>query len=342
MFKRILVPLDGSTRAEQALPVAAHLAQASEGTIFLVNVVNTTQEAMAYGLGGAFILPGTIENSLLDGQTYLSRMIQRTHLTGAAAVEKQVVSGNPAEKILQIAEEQHVDLIVMTSHGYTGFIQWLLGSVAEKVAHHAPVPVLIMRDGDPLHIHFRADGSTVVRALVPLDVAAHEQDAIAPVAELVAALSSPGKGVLHLLRMMVLPEEASINEKEALLHTARANLDAFGQEIRETVQEHLPPALQPKISWSISVDSDIAEGIARVAEDGEETPEAGRVEHCDLIAMTTHRFKGMQKWVTGSITDRVLHATRLPLLIVRPADVIACELRSRKKQVKTGVSIEKV
>ncbi|HEX7734620.1 MAG TPA: universal stress protein [Ktedonobacteraceae bacterium] len=342
MFKRILVPLDGSTRAEQALPIAAHLAQASEGTILLLHVVNTTQEAMAYGFGGAFIPPGTIEDILLEGQTYLARLIQRTHLTGMAAVEKQVVSGNPSEKILQVAQEQSVDLIVMASHGYTGFIQWLLGSVAEKVAHHAPAPVLIMREADPLHTHFHADGSTVVRALVPLDLATHEQDAIVPVAELVAALSSPGKGVLHLLQMMVLPEEASVSERESLLREASANLDTFGQQTRETVREQLTPALQPKITWSISVDSDIAEGIARVAEDGEETPESGRIEHCDLIAMTTHSLKGVQKWVTGSITDRVLHATRLPLLVVRPADVIAREFHSKKTQAQTSVEAEKV
>lgn len=337
MFKRILVPLDGSARAEQALPVASRLARDSEGTILLVNVVNTIQEAAAYGLGGAFIPPNSIEDSLVGGQIYLSQVIQRAHLTGMAAVEKQVVSGSPAEKILQVAQEQHVDLIVMTSHGYTGFIQWLLGSVAEKVAHRAPVPVLIMRDGDPLHIHFRSDGSTVVRALIPLDLATHAQDAIAPVAELVTALSSPGKGALHLLQIVDLPKEASVNEKEALLYRARANLDALGQKIRETVREQLTPALQPKITWSISVDSDIAEGIARVAEDGEETPEAGRVKHCDLIAMTTHSFKGFPKWVTGSITDRVLHATRLPLLIVRSPDIIASERHAKKKRVQAGV-----
>ena len=164
MFKRILIPLDGSPRAEQALPVAARLAQASEGTILLLNVVNTTQQAMAYGLGGAFVPSSALENDLTGGQVYLDQLTQRTHLRGMADVERQVVSGNPAEKILQMAEEQHIDLIVMTSHGYTGIIRWLLGSIAERVAHHAPIPVLIMRDGDPLRTHLRADGSTVARA----------------------------------------------------------------------------------------------------------------------------------------------------------------------------------
>lgn len=122
-----------------------------------------------------------------------------------------------------------------------------------------------------------------------------------------------------------------MNERAALLGEARTQLDMLGQEIRETVHRHLTPVLQPKITWSISVDSDIAEGIARVAEDGEDTPESGRVEHCDLIAMTTHSLQGIQKWVTGSITGRVLHSTRLPLLVVRPADVIAKEQQAKMK-----------
>lgn len=333
MLKRILVPLDGSSRAEQVLPVAARLAQASGGTIVLLQVVTVTQEAMT---DGAFLPPDAIEGSMSGGRTYLGQLLQRIHLTGMAAVEKHVVSGNPALKILALAEEQQCDIIVMASHGYTGFKQWLLGSVAENVAHQAPVPVLILRDGELLHTHLRSNGTTVVRALVPLDLPAHSQDAILPVAELVAAFSSPGQGVLHLIQMIVIPEEASEAEQEIFLQKAMVHLDTVGQHIREDLQTHLDPDLLPKVTWSISVDSDIAEGIARVAEDGEETAASGKVKRCDLIAMTTHGLGGSQKWVTGSVTDRVLHATRLPLLIVRPVDILEKDLRYKTKHAPVG------
>lgn len=337
MLKRILVPLDGSFRAEQALPVAAHLAKASEGTLVLANVVNVSHEAMSYGIGGMFLPPDTIEGAVRGSHAYLSDLLQRTHLTGIAAVEQMVVTGSPAERIPQIARDERVNLIVIASHGYTGLKQWLMGSVAEKVAHHTSVPALILRDGEPLHTHLYADGSQVVRALVPLDLAAHFQDAILPAAELVAALSSPGKGILHLLHMVVLPEDASENEKTSLLDTARAKLDATGKSIRETLRQHISSASFPKIIWSISADSDIAEGIARIAENGEETEASGKIRRCDVIAMTTHSLGGMQKWVTGSITDRVLHMTRLPLLIVRPAETIAKETHYAVKLEQTSV-----
>jgi nucleotide-binding universal stress UspA family protein len=326
MLKRILVPLDGSSRAEQVLPVAARLAQASGGTIILFHVVNITQEAMTYG---AFFPPDALDVSAGGGRTYLSQLIQRIHLTGMVAVEQYVVIGNPAEKILSLAQEQDVDLIVMASHGYTGFKQWLMGSVAEKVAHHASVPVLIIRDGEPLHTRLRSDGTTVVRALVPLDLSDNARDALLPAAELVAAFSSPGRGVLHLTQLLVEPEDASEAEREALLQETVAQLDEVGQQVREEVRTHLASALLPRVTWSISIDSDIAEGIARVAEDGEETPASGKVERCDLIAMTTHSLGSSRKSATGSITDRVLHATRHPLLIVRPAEVIEKELRHK-------------
>jgi nucleotide-binding universal stress UspA family protein len=334
MLKRILVPLDGSSRAEQVLPVAARLAQASGGTILLLNVVNIAHEALSYGIGTAFLPSDTIENALIGGRTYLGRLIQHTHLTGMAAVEKQAVIGNPAEKILLFAQEQQVDLIVMASHGYTGFKQWLMGSVAENVAQHAPVPVLILRDGAILHTHLHSDGPTAVRALIPLDLPAHSQDAILPVAELVAALSSPGLGALHLIQLVVPPEDASEAEQETFLQEAMAHLDTVGQQIRGDLRVHLGPDLLPKVTWSISMDSDIAEGIARVAENGEETAASGKVKRCDLIAMTTHSLGGNQKWVTGSVTDRVLHATRLPLLMVRPREVIEKERRQKTDHVR--------
>lgn len=333
MFKRILVPLDGSSRAEQVVPVASRLAQASGGTIVLLYVVNLTQEVMAYG---AFLPAEAIENSLQGAHIYLEQLVRRTHLTGMVAVEKQVVSGSPTTKILEQAGQQYCNLIIMASHGYTGFKQWLPGSVAEKVAHQAPVPVLILRDGEPLYTHLR-DRSPAIRALVPLDVVTHSQDAILPIAELVTLFSSPARGTLHLVRMMVLPEDVSEQEKEALLQEASANLDEVGRSARKVLEAHLDSASQPKVTWSVSVDSDIAEGIARVAETGEETASSGKVERFDIIAMTTRGLNGIQKWVAGSVTDRVLHSTRLPLLVVRPVDILERELRKKEPHEHTSV-----
>ncbi len=335
MFQHILVPLDGSSRAEHILPVAARLARASGGDITLVQVVNLVREALSYGVAGPYMPLDTIENDLANARTYLDQVGQRGNLAGIP-LEKQAVLGDPAAVILSGAEKAPIDLIVLSSHGYTGVKRWILGSVAEKVARYAPVPVLVLRDGEPLRTHIGQDGTTSIRALVPLDTSARSQDSIPPAAELVTSLSSPGHGQLHLTQIVVMPEHASETERDVLLQGARQNLEAIGQSIRGGLVANVGAELHLALSWEISLDSDIAEGIVRIAENGEETAYTGKVERCDLIAITTHGRSGSQRWATGSITERVLQATRLPLLIVRPADMLVREREQKARQVETA------
>jgi nucleotide-binding universal stress UspA family protein len=168
-----------------------------------------------------------------------------------------------------------------------------------------------------------------MRALVPLDTSPRSQDALVPTAELVAALSTANQGELHLAQMVVTKESATATEKEELLRAAEQNLASVGQSIREGLVAHFGPDLHPALSWSVSPTDDIAEGIVQVAEQGEERAAGGKVAACDLIALTTHGSGGLYKWPVGSIAERILHATRLPILIVRPEDMIAKERKQR-------------
>ncbi len=334
MFQHILVPLDGSPRAEEALLVAAWLARVSGATITLLNVVDILHEAPLYSTAEPYISPHMIDQDFAEARTYLERVSRRSDLAGVS-LAKQVELGNPALIILSRAEAEAalpIDLIVMSSHGYTGMKRWLLGSVAEKVARHAPVPVLILREGEPLRTHERFDGMGALRALVPVDNSARAQDAIPPAAQLVAALSSPEHGHLQLAQIMVLPENANETKREELLREAGQNLEAIGQSIRDGLVAHVGPDLHLTISWAVSMESDIAEGIVRMAENGEQLTNVRGAQRCDLIAMTTHGATGLHRWTVGSITERVLHATTLPLLIVRPADMIEKERRQRASQ----------
>jgi nucleotide-binding universal stress UspA family protein len=334
MFQHLLVPLDGSSRAEQALPVAARLARVSGAAITLVTVVDLAHEALLYQMAEPSLSPQVIDQDLTEARAYLDRVSQRSDLAGVS-LDKQVDLGNPALKILSRAEAEiarPIDLIVMSSHGYTGIKRWLLGSVAEKIARHASVPVLILREGEPLRTHARFDGMNALRALVPVDTSARAQDAIPPAAQLVAALSEPEHGHLQLTQIVVPPEQAGATKREEVLREAEQNLEAIGQSIREGLVAQVGPDLHLTISWAVSIDSDIAEGIVRMAENGERVTDASGAERCDLIAMTTHGATGLHRWAVGSITERVLHATRLPLLIVRPADIIEQERRQRASQ----------
>jgi Universal stress protein family len=84
--------------------------------------------------------------------------------------------------------------------------------------------------------------------------------------------------------------------------------------------------------WSVTMDEDSASGLIWVAEDGKEMEGAGVLNGVDVIAMTTHGSSGLQRWAMGSVTERVLHAIRLPLLIVRQPDTRRKATRPRTRQ----------
>ena len=168
MFHRILVPLDGSRRAEQALPIAARLARASRGTIVLLRAVSIPNEFASYLTLESIPMQSDIDAALDEASTYLRGITTISSLAGVHA-ETEVSLSQAAAAILSAVDSHHIDLIVLCSHGYTGLTRWLMGSVAEKVAHHSPMPVLVLREGGTLPVSSHPDAGSSWRVLVPLD-----------------------------------------------------------------------------------------------------------------------------------------------------------------------------
>jgi nucleotide-binding universal stress UspA family protein len=336
MFKRILVPLDGSARAERALPVAACIAHASGGSVVLVQVATILVTYPSYLASSSSALE-TMEPELTDAKSYLEAIAQSEVLQGIET-QIQVLYGATAPAILSTASAYQVDLIVMTSHGYTGTERWVLGSVSQKVARHSPVPVLVLHetgsipaphpDASPLH------------ALIPLDGSELAKAALEPTAQLIAVLAAPAQGVLHLLRVVKPPifdekkdsQEAIDHMKQQAVHEANIYLDALAGRLREGLLANLNLSL----TWSVVLDDDPAHAIIRVTENGEVTEGGGVFGRCDLVAMATHGRSGLQHWILGSVTERVLGATKLPLLIVRPEETNFQRSLSGGEHAKTG------
>ncbi len=316
MLERILVPLDGSQLAEQALPVAARLARSVGGEVVLAYVVCPPRVSLYDDL---------TEVEVKEATNYLETLRSREELSG---VRTEVVISfaifHPAAGLLSLIEAHHIDLVVMCSHGYTGFKLWALGSVAEKVTRHAPVPVLLLRQSGPVPAGAQVEVEGPVRALVPLDGSVLAKAALVPAAQLVSALAAPGKGALHLTRVVVCPhvEQLESREREAVMHKAKRYLSQTVQHIREGLVAPAITSLHLTLTWSVALDDDVASGILRVADSGEDAEGAATSARCDLIVMATHGYTGWQHLAMGSVTKRVLHATRLPLLIV-PAHKMA-------------------
>lgn len=310
MLQRILVPLDGSQLAEQAIPVAARLARAVAGEVVLAYVVCPPRASLYDDL---------TEMEVKEARNYLETLRSRKELSGVRTeVSISFAIFHPATGLLSLIEAQQIDLVVMCSHGYTGFKLWALGSVAEKVVRSSPVPVLLLRQGGPVPTGTQAEVVGPVRALVPLDGSILAKAALAPAAQIVSALATPGKGVLHLTRVVVCPhaEQLERREREAVMHKAKRYLSQTVQHVREGLVAPSIASLHLTFTWSVALDEDVASGILRVAESGEDAEGGSASARCDLIAMATHGYTGWQHLAVGSVTERVLHSTRLPLLIV--------------------------
>ena len=140
-YSRILVPLDGSVHAERALPVAAHIARQSGGTIILVRAVPL---APSFGaLEGGFVVSEASEDVACErASAYLAR-IAREPVLAELHTDRIATVGAAVEVILAAAHQ--ADLIVIASHKPSRLPRWLRPSVAESVARQARCPVMIVR-----------------------------------------------------------------------------------------------------------------------------------------------------------------------------------------------------
>lgn len=325
MFKRILVPLDGSSRAESALAVAARIVRASDGTVLLLRVAGIPAEYTTYLYGSYLAQTPMYAQEILDNQqamaeSYLADIARSDKLAGVK-IERKVVTGSPPATILEVAREEHVDVIVICSHGDTGFKRWALGSVAQQISRHSPVPVLVLRENGTVPTSPFPDPLRPLRpitAMVALDGSTLAESAIEPAANLIAALAAPKQGILLLSRVVnLLAARNSSEAQQKILDDARTYLNG----LVETLNKSPLVKLNLTIGWTLEAGKDVADALIRAAEDGEIAEGDQTYSCCDLLIMATHGRGGLQRWVIGSVTERVLGATKLPLLIVRPEPV---------------------
>ena len=138
-MKKILFPTDFSTSGDSALGYATSLARDTGATLLIVHV---EEPPLAYGGGEMYY--GVPD----PDQTELLKMLEAVVPTDPNVnFEHRLVSGDPSDAVVRLAEEEHADLIVMGTHGRTGLKRLLMGSVAEAIVRRAKCPVLTLKDG---------------------------------------------------------------------------------------------------------------------------------------------------------------------------------------------------
>ena len=155
MYDRILVALDGSVIAEEALPHAQALAKEFGSTVLLLRATTPPEQVTPAAAAGPTPVSGPlvdptpiIEAELRAATTYLAATAEVLESAGVT-VECIQRDGPPAEVILEEARERNVDLIAMTTHGRGGVARLAFGSVADEVLRHAPCPILLVRIQPP-------------------------------------------------------------------------------------------------------------------------------------------------------------------------------------------------
>ena len=141
-YKKVLVPLDGSALAEAALPHAQMLASDETAEVILLRI--SANPAAEFSLSDPSIANSLIEEMEAETLAYLQSV--RGKLQKAGVRTSFLIRQGPiAESILQVASEIQADVIVMSTHGRSGFQRWLLGSVADRVVTHSDLPVMLIR-----------------------------------------------------------------------------------------------------------------------------------------------------------------------------------------------------
>ena len=151
MVEKILVPLDGSDHADKALDAALDLAEAYSAEIFLLSVVHVPPSAYAAPpLSAKTSFLTSIRNYEKEIEASLKRVLSEAiekakKLTPYVKISTKLVEGNPADKIVEIANEENIDIIIMGHRGLSGIRRLVLGSVSNQVVDEASCPVLIVK-----------------------------------------------------------------------------------------------------------------------------------------------------------------------------------------------------
>ncbi len=296
MFEKILVPLDGSALAEQALPVAIHLAKQMQSELILLSVARHEPVAMVEPMGYGMWLSEEAQPNIREQLgVYLTNTMERYTVAGVT-MTSLLKEGDEAGEIVDTAVSQLANLIIMTTHGRSGLSRWLMGSVTEKVMHHAPCPLLILRDSTvPEHILITLDGSEIAEtALLPgLALATGIGADVTLLQVLEGSLPPLSSGD------WVEDEMANAGQEQEYNKDKERHVTLYLRTIADRFSHHAPKTAVPF--------GKPAEAILSYAES---IPNS-------LITIATHGRSGLARWVFGSVAEKVLRGATEPVLVIR-------------------------
>lgn len=313
MYRNIVVPLDGSDFSRAAIPYAVTLAAASDAAIELVSAVDSVgmlsggtiaTGAPAYGSGIEIPTagPALVEAARRQREDALTDAAEAVRGASGATVRWELLDGEPSEAVAAHVERSGADLVVMSTHGRGGLERAWLGSIADRLIRRIAVPLLLVRPGEEGR---QSRPAVIRRLLVPLDGSKLAEAVLDPAARIARQVD----GSIELLRAV----DPAIAESPY---------------IPATVDDAQPYYERRRIEAGDYLTS-VAE---RLRADGVDVTEVGirdgspssiilarAREGADMVAMATHGRSGLERWLLGSVSDKVVRGADMPVLLVRPS-----------------------
>jgi nucleotide-binding universal stress UspA family protein len=328
MFRSIIVPLDGSAFGDYALPFGIALARRNGATLKLLHVhlphvPGESLEAIPH-----YQYQHIYEaHSAVDAD---ARRAERDHLWELAErlagdgipTTAHLLTGRVADEISRFAGDESDGLIVMTTHGLSGFQRIWLGSVADAVVRHSSTPVLLVRPAtatqEPTeNVDFR-------RILVPVDGSPFSSAIIGPV----ASLAGTEQLQVTFFEVAAQQDDPALSP---IWPTGHSKAGTRTEDFRDQLPRQLPENLVLSDAKRV-VDRSPALAILKEAESSE----------YDLIAMATHGRGGAHHLLLGSTADKVMRGTEKPILLFRPHGVAPRAAAPAGEMVVEEVIVEQV
>jgi nucleotide-binding universal stress UspA family protein len=304
MYRSIVVPLDGSAFAEQALPLAAAIATRTGAALRLVRVWEPPYHFVTELAPPELTEPSDDERV---AAAYVDRVAEGLRTSKALQVATAVLNGNVPAAILDNVTGASADLIVMTTHGRTGFSRAWLGSVADAIVRETLVPLLLHK---PDETAGTGNDRTLERILIPLDGSSAAEQILPHAIEL-GRIFEAAYVLVSVVRPAVVPMHpyASVAPAWQADPAATERALAFADRyLRGQVQR--VTSGHPGAVVEVDVRLEQSAGTAIV--------DAARDHRADVVALTTHARRGV-RLLLGSVADKVLRGTDGSVLVLRPS-----------------------
>lgn len=295
MYKKILIPVDGSNLAHVAIPYAERIAAAFGSTITIMYVSHSLEDS--HSNMHKLYLEKMVEVIKSEISNYIDKPPRKM-----ITVESATVVGDPAQEIVDFADKQNTNLIVMSTHGRTGVTRWALGSVADRVlrATKRPVALIRVRSAEPKVLGKRL----ISKILVALD-GSERSEIIIPYIQNLAWRIKADVILLHVLEPTYGFQKAggfhydiySKKQEESMVLFYKDYLNGIADKFRKRT---IATRYQIRFGNAAETIIDYADKIG-----------------ADFIAMATHGRSGVSRWVLGSATERVLRMGHTSLFLVR-------------------------